>query len=106
MGVVRHLTRRAVFLAVTFVIAIYVTVVIANGFGRIDSILKAQIYQDPKQQYARNPAFNRLPPAEQARPFNITYNATVEAQGLNEPFLPKTLRYTVSALLLDRKGGV
>src|SRR2546430_15224839 len=101
MGVVRHLTRRAVFLAVTFVIAIYVTVVIANGFGRIDAILKAQIYQDLKQQYARNPAFNRLPPAEQARQFNITYNATVEAQGLNEPFLPKTVRYTVSALLLN-----
>src|SRR3989442_5780172 len=101
MGGGRYLARRALFLAITFVIAIYVTVVIANGFGKVDEILKAQIYQDLKQQYARNPAFNRLPPEEQARQFNITYNATVEAQGLNEPFLPKTVRYTVSALLLN-----
>jgi peptide/nickel transport system permease protein len=101
MGVVRHLARRAIFLAITFIIAIYATVVIANGFGRIDAILKAQIYQDLKQAYARNPAFNHLPPQEQARQFNITYNATIEAQGLNEAFLPKTFRYTVSALQLN-----
>src|SRR5947208_10371490 len=100
MGVGRYLARRALFLAITFVIAIYVTVVIANGFGKVDEILKAQIYQDLKQAYARNPAYNRLPPEEQARQFNITYNATIEAQGLNEQFLPKTIRYTASALQL------
>src|SRR5437667_11778475 len=100
MGVGRYLARRALFLAITFVIAIYVTVVIANGFGKVDEILKAQIYQDLKQGYARNPAYNRLPPEEQARQFNITYNATIEAQGLNEQFLPKTIRYTASALQL------
>jgi len=101
MGVVRHLTKRALFLAITFVIAVYVTVVIANGFGRIDDILKKQIYQDLKQQFARNPAYNRLPPADQARIFNDTYNTAVEAQGLNEPFLPKTIRYTTNAIQLN-----
>src|SRR2546422_932153 len=37
MGVGRYLARRALFLAITFVIAIYVTVVIANGFGKVDA---------------------------------------------------------------------
>src|SRR5438093_13182468 len=100
MGVVRHLAKRAIFLVIPFILAIYATVLIANGGGRIDQILKAQIYTDLKQQFARNPAYNRLPPEEQARQFNITYNATIEAQGLNEQFLPKTIRYTASALQL------
>ncbi len=101
MGVVRHLAKRAIFLVITFILAIYATVLIANGGGRIDQILKAQIYTDLKQQFARNPAYQRLPPSEQARQFNITYNATIEAQGLNEPFFQKSFRYTFNALQLN-----
>src|SRR5438128_12023720 len=101
MGVGRYLARRALFLAITFVIAIYVTVVIANGFGKVDEILKAQIYQDLKQAYARNPAYNRLPPEEQARQFNITYIATIKAQGLLQHFLPTTTLQTALAQLLN-----
>src|SRR5436305_1871286 len=101
MGVVWHLAKRAIFLVITFILAIYATVVIANGGGRVDQILKDQIYTDLKQQYARNPAFQRLPPQEQARQFNISYNSIIEAQGLNEPFFPKSFRYTFNALQLN-----
>src|SRR2546426_10867916 len=100
MGVGRYLVRPAFFLTITFFIAIYVTVVIAKGFGKVDEILRAKISQDPNQPYARNPAYNRPPPEEQARQFNIPYNATIEAQALTEPFLQKTIRYTASALQL------
>src|SRR5438046_10208772 len=81
MGVVWHLAKRAIFLVITFILAIYATVVIANGGGRVDQILKDQIYTDLKQQYARNPAFQRLPPQEQARQFNISYNSIIEEIG-------------------------
>ena len=101
MGVVWHLAKRAIFLGITFILAIYATVVIANGGGRVDQILKDQIYTDLKQQYARNPAFQRLPPQEQARQFNISYNSIIEAQGLNEPFFQKSFRYTFNALQLN-----
>src|SRR5207249_2564200 len=101
MGVVWHLAKRAIFLVITFILAIYATVVIANGGGRVDQILKDQIYTDLKQQYARNPAFQRLPPQEQARQFNISYNSIIEAQGLNEPFFQKSFRYTFNALQLN-----
>src|SRR5438093_3159296 len=101
MGVVWHLAKRAIFPVITFILAIYATVVIANGGGRVDQILKDQIYTDLKQQYARNPAFQRLPPQEQARQFNISYNSIIEAQGLNEPFFQKSFRYTFNALQLN-----
>src|SRR6266550_3854310 len=101
MGVVRHLAKRAIFLVITFIIAIYATVIIANGGGKVDQILKAQIYTDLKQQFARNPAYQRLPPSVQAQKFNESYNATIEAQGLNEPFFQKSFRYTFNALRLN-----
>ncbi len=98
MGVVRHLAKRAVFLAITFVIAIYATVIIANGGGRIDQILRSQIAAELHQSLSRNQAFLRLSPAEQSAQFNITYNATIEARGLNQPFLEKSFTYTIDAL--------
>ncbi len=98
MGVVRHLARRAIFLTLTFVLAIYATVVIANGGGRIDELLKNQIQFELRQRYANDQFYQRLPPDQKARIFNETYNATIQARGLNEPFVQKSFRYTFDAL--------
>ncbi len=98
MGVVRHLAKRAVFLAITFVIAIYATVVIANGGGRIDQILRSQIAAELHQTLSRNRAYLLLPPEEQAAQFNTTYNLTIAARGLNQPFIEKSFTYTIDAL--------
>ncbi len=98
MGVVRHLAKRAIFLAITFVIAIYATVVIANGGGTIDNILKAQIATELRQSLARNQAYIKLTPQEQSDVFNKTYNATIAARGLNQPFAEKSFTYTIDAL--------
>ena len=54
MGLVRHLVKRGVFLALTSILAMYITVVIANGGGFIDEILKSQIRQDVLQQLAND----------------------------------------------------
>lgn len=98
MGVVRHLAKRAIFLAITFIIAIYATVVIANGGGTIDNILKAQIATELRQSLARNQAYIKLTPQEQSLLFNKTYNATIAARGLNQPFAEKSFTYTIDAL--------
>lgn len=98
MGVAQHLAKRAIFLVITFIVAVYATVVIANGGGRIDQILKDQIRFDLLQQLNNNPAYRRLSPANQSLEFNRTYNATVEARGLNQPFLEKSVTYTLDAL--------
>ncbi len=98
MGVVRHLARRAIFLTITFILAIYATVVIANGGGRIDDLLKNQIQFELRQRYANDQGYQRLPVEERNKIFNQTYNATIQARGLNEPFLPKSFRYTFDAI--------
>src|SRR5436853_2145852 len=98
MGVVRHLAKRALFLTITFILAIYATVVIANGGGVIDKLLKDQIQFELRQRYANDQHYRQLPPEKQQEIFNTTYNATIEARGLNEPFVAKSFRYTIDAL--------
>lgn len=98
MGVARHLAKRGIFLAITFVIAVYATVVIANGGGRIDSILRDQIRFNLLQQLANDPHYRQLPPDQQISQFNDKYNALIEARGLNQPFFEKSMTYTLDAL--------
>jgi peptide/nickel transport system permease protein len=98
MGVVRHLAKRALFLAITFVIAVYATVIIANGGGRIDNILRDQIRFDLVQQLNSDHNYQKLPPAEKSAYFNQTYDGIIRAQGLDQPFLEKSITYTLKAL--------
>src|SRR5207247_8588636 len=97
MGVVRHLAKRALFLTITFILAIYATVVIANGGGVIDKLLKDQIQFELRQRYANDQRYRQLPPEQQQKIFNDTYNATIEARGLNAPFVATSFRYTIDA---------
>lgn len=101
MGLARHMAKRAIFLAITLVIAIYITVVIANGGGLIDNILKAQIKNDLTQSLHNNPQYNLLNQTAKDAYFNDKYNALLEARGLNEPFLAKSFRFTGDALTLQ-----
>ncbi len=100
MGLGRYLLRRGVFLLITLVLAVYVTVVIANAGGLIDELLRQQIRSDVITQLRRNPEFARLPIEDQNRIINETWQRRVEIRGLNEPFLPKSIRYTFDALTL------
>jgi peptide/nickel transport system permease protein len=79
-------------------LAILATVIIANGGGRIDSLLRDQVRFDLLQRFANDRAYQQLPPEERDQIFNDTLNRTIEARGLNEPFLQKTMRYTLDAL--------
>ena len=101
MGLIRHLAKRGIFLSLTLVLAIYITVVIANGGGYIDKILKAQIQADLRAQLANDRAYRLLPPEQQAEIFNTSYNLRLEVRGLNQPFFQRSLTYTFDALTLQ-----
>ena len=93
----RYLIKRGVFLLITLILAVYVSVIIANFGGLIDEILKGQIGFALRQSLRRDPEFNALPPEVQDEIFTIQFEGMVEARGLNEPFIPKTIRYTIDA---------
>lgn len=100
MGLVWHITKRGIFLALTLVLAMYITVLIANGGGLIDEILRDQIRNEVRQQFANDRSYHLLPPEEQAALYNRTVALRIEARGLNDPFIEKSFKYTVDALTL------
>ncbi len=101
MGLGRYLIKRGVFLLITLILAIYVSVVIANFGGLIDELLIGQIRFELNGQLRRDPEYNALPPETQAEILNTRLELLIEARGLNEPFIPKSIRYTIDALQLN-----
>lgn len=94
MGFVRYLVKKAVFLVVTLLIALYLTVVIANFGGYVDNLLRAQARFDATRGCLQEPTCAHLPLAQRNATIEDTYNATVESRGLNEPFPAKSLKFT------------
>jgi peptide/nickel transport system permease protein len=52
-----YLAKRASLLAITLVVATYLTVIIANGGGLVDQILASQIRFDVTSTLSRRPIF-------------------------------------------------
>ncbi len=101
MGLAWFLAKRGIFLTVTLTLAILTTVMIANGFGYVDNLLKAQIQNDLLQELNRDQSYQHLPSAAaKAEYFNKTYNARIQARGLNDPLPQKVIRYTIDSLFL------
>ena len=98
----RYSVIRAVFLALAVVIAIYITVLIANMGGELDRIREAQIRHDVHTSVIMNPDYNRLTPAEQTAMSEEIIRIQLKALGMDEPFFPgRSLRYLRSALTLN-----
>ena len=94
MGFVRYLAKKAVFLVATLLIALYLTVVIANFGGYVDNILRAQARFDATRGCLQDPSCVRLPSAQRNATIEETYQSFVESRGLDQPFLTKSLRFT------------
>lgn len=97
----KYLTKRAVLLIITLIIATYLTILIANLGGYVDEILKSQIEMEVAQQLARNPEFQALPAEKQEEMMRRMVEARIKAMGLDKPFLERSFIYFEKALTLD-----
>ena len=94
MGFFRYLAKKAVFLVVTLLVALYLTVVIANFGGYVDNLLRAQARFDATRGCIQDPGCVRLPSDQRNATIEDTYQSIVASRGLNQPFLTKSLRFT------------
>lgn len=104
MGVAQFLGKRALYLAVTFVVATYVVVLIANFGGLIDEFLINQIRIETLQEMNNDQDLRRLQaqcPECWQEEFERRIADRIEARGLNEPFLQKSFRQTAEAITLN-----
>lgn len=104
VGVARHLAKRALYLGITFVVATYVVVLIANFGGLIDEFLIAQIELETAQEMNLDENLQRLRaqcPECWEEEYNRRVAQRIENRGLNEPFLQKSVRQTYEAITLQ-----
>ena len=54
----KYLAKRALYLTITLVVAMYLTVLIANAGGKIDEIIIAQMRYDIRSNLAQSPGWS------------------------------------------------
>jgi peptide/nickel transport system permease protein len=99
--VLRYSVVRLLSLLVSLIIAIFLTIVIANMGGYVDRIRMGEIRETAVLSLRQIPS-NRNLSAEQFQALvdNRVYQEA-HAQGLDRPFIPRTLNYMKRALTLD-----
>lgn len=92
---------RALVLFLTVIVAVYLTVIIANWGGELDQTRRDQITFETYASMYANPAYKALPRDE----LNKLVEERVQQQwrrlGLDQPFFIRSFRYTVDAITLD-----
>ena len=97
----KFMVVRALSLFVTVVIAVFIAVFIANWGGAMDAHRKNEIRYQLSIQIAANPLYASLPSRETQALVNDLVEQEFERQGLNRPFLVRSISYLGNAITLN-----
>ncbi|OYT61272.1 MAG: ABC transporter permease [Thermofilum sp. ex4484_15] len=98
---VKYFAKTVAIRLLTLIIAIYITVVIANLGGFIDRIYIGQIRFNVESEIARNPSFANLPENLREKYINERVQAIIRSRGLDKPFIFRSFIYFRDALTLN-----
>ena len=101
MGYARYLLKKGASLALTLIIAVYLTILIANMGGYIDQILRAQITAEVEIALLQDPNYAKLPPEQREAYKQEMLKKEFAKAGLDKPFWLRTLYYLRDALTLN-----
>ena len=101
LRVSRYVLMRLVTLFVTVVIGIYLTILIANMGGYVDTIMRGEIRDRVTGSIVGNAAFVKMDPAVRQKLINDRIAAEEQRVGLNVPIAIRNFRYLSSALTLQ-----
>jgi peptide/nickel transport system permease protein len=99
--IVKYTLVRAVTLAITVVIAVYLSILIANMGGKVDDIRRAEIKEQVAAVTLGNTELRKLPAEEIARIQQQMEQQEIERLGLNSPFILRSFSYLKDALTLN-----
>ena len=92
---------RLVSLAITVVIGLYLTILIANMGGYVDQIRKAAIQEEVNQRVATDPTMRNMTAAVKKARIDEMIALADHYFGLDQPFLPRTFFYLGDAITLN-----
>ncbi len=97
----RYVTVRVLTLFVTVVIGVYLTIVIANMGGFVDTIMKNEIRDRVTQALINSPSAQQMDPSVRAKLIQDRIAAEEERLGLNVPIAVRNARFLTNALTLQ-----
>jgi peptide/nickel transport system permease protein len=98
---IRHLVIRGVTLYLTVVVAVYLTIIIANMGGKVDEFVLGDLYTRIYEEVNRNPQYRALPGAERDKLVKQMFELEVKRLGYDRPFIERSFIYLKDALTLD-----
>jgi len=101
MGFLKWLAKRAITMAITLVIAVYITVIIANMGGLVDEIVMKQIEAQVSEMLRMNPRFMNMTLEEREEYRQRLIAEQIKARGLDKPPIIRSFYYLRDALTLD-----
>src|SRR5512133_4262045 len=99
--VLRYVSLRLLTLFVTVVIGIYLTILIANMGGYVDTIMRGEIHDRVTASIAGNAAYVKMAPEVRPKLIDQQIANEEERVGLNVPIAIRNFRYLSSALTLQ-----
>lgn len=97
----KYTAAKLVMQFITVVIGIFLTIMIANMGGYVDQILKASIREAVMEFVRTSPEMKTRTAAEKEAYIISEIIIEEERQGLNEPFISRTLSYLTNAITLN-----
>ena len=97
----RYVVVRLFTLFASVVIGVYLTIMIANMGGFVDTIMRGEIRDRVTQTIAANPAARQMDPDVRQKLIQDTIAAEEERLGLNIPVAVRNFRYLSNALTLQ-----
>jgi peptide/nickel transport system permease protein len=101
LRLVRYTALRLFTLAITVVVAVYLTILIANMGGYVDTIMRNEVRDNITLGIASNPAYRNLEPAVREKLIQEKIANEVARLGLDQPFAVRSFRYLTNALTLN-----
>lgn len=99
--IVKYTAVRVLTMAVTITIGIYLTILIANMGGYVDTIMRNEIRDGTTQAILANPSFRNLTPEAKQKLIQEKIASEEARLGLDQPFAVRSMRYLVNGLTLN-----
>jgi peptide/nickel transport system permease protein len=99
--VAKYTGVRFVILILTVVVGVYLTILIANMGGYVDSIIRGQIRENIALVIQNDPNFKTLDPSVRAAWIAEQVELEERRLGLDQPFVIRSFRFLGKAMVLD-----
>ncbi|MFO7696189.1 MAG: ABC transporter permease [Anaerolineae bacterium] len=99
--IARYTGYRFVAIALTVVVGVYLTIIIANMGGAVDELRKGQIAEGIAMRVSMDPEMKKLPSDERLEIMSEMARLQEKRLGLDQPFIIRSFSFLKNALLLD-----